>query len=500
MIRNRPVKKKRSTATVSNTVSALHRNEPGPQPRPEPRPRNESKVLIQPGYATGDMFGIAAALIDDDELNVVISKGNGTFIDHTDKADSIKKFYKDSGIGEDRIHVVEVNKLRGDNAGKRKLENKAREFQPRGYIKGVNYGTDYIARKYSPALRDKLKEKWKVNSNNDEDEAIKKWLEQKGIPTSGTNLLILWSRFSGKGGDTHIEHDTSYTGIRQIIYRVAEMYDAIIITGDKGYVKEKESKFDDIVNEVESIIHPSKVFNITEFWNEESESLFAWGGNTRFGQFKLYDYFERHFTHVKHLGFRSGNLEVMAMLGYKVRYMEEEGSESGSRMFAWRDVGGGKTQKRGDATGYERLLLSEPPTRSGKFLQEKIKEINQRIEGELDEEINKIIMTSGAKTETQIKYLKEQLKPNIEAKFRREKRDYIGAHFSPRKKDGTLPTPIPKEEKNRFYEGFNDKDMDLILTFLRPERWIEKEIAYNPIIPPKMKVYERLLESSEKTY
>lgn len=487
MIKNR----KKNKAPVSNTDGANHRPAPRPEPQPQRAPKPKPTVLVQPGYATGDMFGIAAALIDDEELHVVISKGDGK--DHTDKADSINKFYRDSGIGEDRIHVVEVKQLRGDKDGKKKLENEARKYQQRGYINRVNYGTDYIARKYSPVLRDKLKERWRVNINNDEDKAIKEWLEQQGIPTSGNNLLILWSRFSGKGGDIHIEHDTSYTGIRQIIYRVAEMYDAIIITGDKGYVKERGSKFDDIVSDVKRYIHPSKVFNITEFWDDKTPSLLAWGGNTRFGQFKLYEYFEKNFTHVKHLGFRSGNLEVMAMLGYTVRYMEEEGSESGGRMLAWKKENEGKTKKGGDATGYERLLLSEPPTRSGKFLQEKIKDINQRIEYELGEEINKIIMTT-PKTENEIKELKQQLKPNIEAKFRNEKRDYTGAHFAPRRKDEKALTPIPKEEKSRFYEGFNDKDMELILSFLKPERWIDKEIMYHPIIPQKRKDYKKLLE------
>ena len=90
--------------------------------------------------------------------------------------------------------------------------------------------------------------------------------------------------------------------------------------------------------------------------------------------------------------------------------------------------------------------------------------------------------------------MKEQLKPNIEARFRGEKRDYIGAHYAPRKKDGTPPTPISKEEKSRFYEGFNDKDMKLILSFLQPERWIDKQITYDPIIPQKRKDYKKLLE------
>ncbi|MDR6464524.1 hypothetical protein [Chryseobacterium sediminis] len=489
-----PRNKKKQKAGASNTNDANRIPAPRPDLPRDPKPKFEPKVLIQPGYATGDMFGIAAALIDDDELHVVISKGNGTFTDHTDKADSIKKFYRDSGIGEDRIHIVEVNRLRGDNAGKRRLENKAREFQPRGYINRVNYGTDYIARKYSPALRNKLKVRWEVNSNGYEDEAIKNWLEQKGIPTSGDNLLILWSRFSGKGGDIHIEHDTSYTGIRQIVYRVAEMYDAIIITGDKGYVKERESKFDDIVNEVKSTIHPSKVFNITEFWDEKTPSLLAWGGNTRFGQFKLYEYFEKNFTHVKHLGFRSGNLEVMAMLGYTVRYMEEEGSESGRRMLAWKKVNGGKTQKGGDATGYERLLLSQPPTRSGKFLQEKIKEVNTKIERELNEKVSSIIETTGPKTNRQIEALEKEFRSEVEKKFSDEKKKYTGAYYAPRKKDGTPPIPISKEEKNRFYEGFNDEDMALIIKYLRPERWIDRQITYDPIIPQKRKDYKKLLE------
>ncbi|MDW9380670.1 hypothetical protein [Chryseobacterium sp. JV558] len=467
-----PRNKTKKKAGASNTDDANRRPAPRPEPQRDPKPK--VKVLTQPGYATGDMFGIAAALIDDEELHVVISKGDGSLTDHTDKADSIKKFYEDSGISEDRIHIVKVRQLRG--AGNRKLENEAHKYKRRGYIKGVNYGTDYIARKYSPELRGKLKERWKVNISNDENEAIKRWLEQKGIPTSGNNLLILWSRFSGKGGDIHIEHDTSYTGIRQIVYRVAEMYDAIIITGDKGYVKERGSKFDDIVNEVKNYIHPSKVFNITEFWDDKTPSLLAWGGDTRFGQFKLYEYFEKNFTHVKHLGFRSGNLEVMAMLGYTVRYMEEEGSESGRRMLAWKKVNGGKTQKGGDATGYERLLLSQPPTRSGKFLQERLREINKKT------------------AEEKAKTRDEKEKEAIEKNAGKEKRDYIGPHFAPRKKDGTTPTPISKEEKSKYLEGFNDDDMKTILTFLRPERWIDKQITYNPIIPQKRKDYKKLLE------
>ncbi|WP_142723313.1 hypothetical protein [Chryseobacterium sp. ON_d1] len=478
MIRNRHVTEQRNTVPVPNTTRIINRHQPIHEPRPviirEREPDPDLRVLIQPGYATGDMFGIAAALIDDEELHVVISKGNGTFIDHTDKADSIQKFYKDSGIDEKRIHVINVKKLRGA-VTKEKLKQRAAKFRRGRRIGGVNYGTDYIARKYSENLKNKLKDRWDINHR--EDDAIKRWLEQQGIPTSGDRLLILWSRFSGKGGDIHIEHDTSYTGIKQIVYRVAEMYDTIIITGDKGYIKERGSKFDDIAREVNTDVQSSRVFNITEFWDGEPEFL-SWMGTTRFGQFKLYDYFERHFNEVKHLGFRSGNLEVMAMLGYKVRYLEEVGSESGARMFAWRAVEGGKTEKKGDATGYERLQLAEPPTRSGKYLQKKIREIN----------------TEAAEEKAKINDEKE--KEEIEKEAGRRKSKYTGAYFAPRKKDGTIPIPISKDEKSRFSEGFNDGDMNIILGFLRPERWIDRQVTYNPVIPQKRKVYEKLLESS----
>lgn len=447
------------------------------QPKPKP------KVLIQPGYATGDMFAIAAALIDDEELHVVISKGDENCKDPTDKADSIKKFYEDSRIAQRRIHLVEVTKLRGDNG---KLKKAAREIQPHGKLEGVGYGTDYVAENFSENMQKKVRNAWKINSCNGEDKAIQEWLTEKRIPTSGERLLILWSRFSGKNGDIHIEHDTSYFGIRQIINRAVNMYDAIIITGDKGYQEERRDKgwrdkdnskerghqFDEIAADIKDRFGVSNVFNITEFWNDKGSNVLPkWDGNTRMGQFKLYEYFQKNFKEVKHLGFRSGNLEVMAMLGYKVSYMEEYGSEGGDRMAAWNDrrekiLEDKKISKDTIRDiGYQRIQLTELPTRTGKFLQNR--------KAKIDEEVTEIVNKMDEKTKNELikntnKTIEKIIKEKIEDKIRRP-------DFTPGKKGG-VKKPDEIRDNDKYLRGFSETDLDNIFKkYLHPKDWTENE-------------------------
>jgi hypothetical protein len=463
-------------------------------------------IIVQPGYATGDMFAIAATLINNQQYHVLISTTmdeHENVRDPYDNSKSIREFYRSSGIEEYRIHTHNVNEVRApglasqlkmeafniireqykNDLSKRAFENK--------YYKPVGEGTQYIAKNFSEEMRNQLKVAWEINGS--QNDAIKIWLEEQGIPTSGNNLLILWSRFSGKGGDIHIEHDTSYWGIKQIVHRVADMYDAVIITGDKGYVKERAKKYDETANEINVHYQSKKVFNITEFWKGNSPALKAWGGNTRMGQFKLYEYFDTHFKNVKHLGFRSGNLEVMAMLGYKVRYMEEKGSESGGRMTTWFETGSGETALGGRATGYERLILAEPPTRSGKFIQYKIQEINR----ETQDSIKRLKESYESSGNLDVKKLEKEIKA-IEDEGEARKKIFAGPEMAPSRKDQISPTPIPRKGKESFSEGFSERDMDTILSYLQPSDWVERETGYQRIIGQRNKSYERLLESSEK--
>ncbi|MDN3692085.1 hypothetical protein QWZ06_07350 [Chryseobacterium tructae] len=454
-------------------------------------PKLKSKALIQPGYATGDMFAIAAALVDDDELHVIITKGNENCNDPTDKADSIKKFYEESGIAKKRIHVVEVSKLRSNNQELKEAICKLREQEeiPKKEVP-LGYGTDYVAENFTAEMQEKLRDAWKVNSNERENDAIKKWLIEKGIPTRGDRLLILWSRFSGKNGDIHIEHDTSYFGIKQIVNRAVDMYDAIMITGDKGYQKERRDKgwrkkddskkrghqFDEIAEEINAEVGTAKIFNITEFWNDEaSNELPKWDGDTRMGQFKLYEYFEKNFDEVKHLGFRSGNLEVMAMLGYTVLYMEEYGSIGGERMAKWNDNRGKILKEKGiiKATkdiGYQRILLNVLPTRTGKYLQDKkakiVKEVTERIEEMNEEEKNELVRKYKIKNkrnkirkeeteeETLKRIIKEEIDREVYKGIKKEKIDR--PDFTPGK-EGRGKKPDEIRDK---YQGFDDADLD----------------------------------------
>lgn len=474
-------------------------------------PKLKSKVLIQPGYATGDMFAIAAALVDDDELHVIITKGNENCKDPTDKADSIKQFYEDSGIAKKRIHLVKVSKLRSNNQELKEAISKLREQEeiPEKEVP-LGYGTDYVAENFTAEMQEKLRDAWKVNSNERENDAIKKWLIEKGIPNRGDRLLILWSRFSGKNGDIHIEHDTSYFGIRQIIDRAVDMYDAIMITGDKAYQTERRDtgwrkkddskkrghQFDEIAEEVKNRVGVSKVFNITEFWNDEdSNELPKWGGNTRMGQFKLYEYFETHFKEVKHLGFRSGNLEVMAMLGYKVLYMEEYGSIGGERMAKWNDKRGKILDEKGISKetrldiGYQRILLNVLPTRTGKYLQDKkaeiVEEVTERIKGMDEEEKNELVRKDKIrnkrnkirKEETEEEVLKRVIKEEIDKEvYKRIKEEKIDRpYFTPGKKDGTLK---PNEIRDEYLRGFGYSDLNRLFDeYIRPKDWKENEFT-----------------------
>ncbi|MBV8324972.1 hypothetical protein [Chryseobacterium sp.] len=56
------------------------------------------------------------------------------------------------------------------------------------------------------------------------------------------------------------------------------------------------------------------------------------------------------FTNIKHLDFRSGNLEVMVMLGYEVLYLEEKMSRGGKRMEQWHNI-----RVEDHVAGYERM-------------------------------------------------------------------------------------------------------------------------------------------------
>ncbi|MFF7365521.1 hypothetical protein [Streptomyces sp. NPDC008125] len=348
--------------------------------------------LKQPHYASGDQFAIAAALMADEKLSVVItfeeeqsaSTDTGTSGSSRRKAETIRKFYLESGIPADRIQVMPAADSKAffkafvDDL---KLSSKERGNR----VLGVGDATRIVGKQFSTELRETVKQSW--NLDQEQDTAVESWLATKGVTLDGTDrVAVLWSRFSGKKGEVHIEHDTGYIGIAEIIAGLGDVK-AVLIVGDSGAEpgrgeklspgKEKFRSMAAYFNEGElpgsdeRVRHDAfnaRVVDLTEFWNDPGAA--AWGGTTRTGQFRLFDYLDRHST-ARHLGFRSGNLEAMALMGFPVRYLEEPNSEmGGDRMTVWHTAGtgpdgSGRTVLGGLAPNYERLMVSRPPTRSG---------------------------------------------------------------------------------------------------------------------------------------
>ncbi|ALO99058.1 hypothetical protein SHL15_8090 [Streptomyces hygroscopicus subsp. limoneus] len=348
----------------------------------------DNSLVMHPGYASGDQFGILAMLLDEPTMHVLIAGGPGPGLPGhdpvRDKSRSIEAFYLESGIHPDRIWRLELPSLEQGKVWKPLNQEATRIAQVQWGIDkkftamyrkkelwGVTDGTGYVASHFSDELRTKIRAAWKLDDHRDTE--ITAWLAGRGvrIPEGEKDVLVLWSRFTGKstnwsGLRSRMEHDTSFEGTRQLLRNLAKDYKAVIITGDPHPGQGKEGKWDELVREMRAELGTENIHQLTGFWRGKDAALSAWGGDTRTGQFRLYDHLDRRHG-VRHVGFRSGNLEAVALIGHDVHYLEDDGSTGSVRMQAWHDAGYGRTGSGGLAPGYERIVVSEPPTASGRY-------------------------------------------------------------------------------------------------------------------------------------
>ncbi|MFF8968440.1 DUF4157 domain-containing protein [Streptomyces sp. NPDC014995] len=343
-------------------------------------------AIIQPGYASGDQFAVAAMLMHDPARHVYLTFPPG----ERKPAENVEKFYLASGITADRIHLVEVGpSATAKNAVGAQYKE---DFKDQGAatMSGAALGkkfiavgdaTKYVGDRFSDEMRGEVRAGWGLakdtTAGHPQDAQVEKWLAGKGVDAKGKTIAVLWSRFSGKKGEVHIEHDSSYVGMAQIIAGLSGV-DTVLIVGDAAPKAQPQRKYGAVAgsygnegqappeHEVRVPDFGARVVDLTEFWKDPAVK--DWGGDSRTGQFLVFDYLHRSGA-TRHLGFRSGNLEAMALMGFTVRYMEEPDSAiGGSRMEAWHAVDGtDRTKGGGMAPGYERLRVSAPPTRSGKY-------------------------------------------------------------------------------------------------------------------------------------
>ncbi|WP_342375192.1 hypothetical protein NVS55_28350 [Myxococcus stipitatus] len=316
------------------------------------------------GEMSGDMFGIGATLIAKPNSLLMVTQKD----DPLDHADSLVAFTRGCVSDGSRVRKVVIPKGKNVNETIRK---EAFDWMQKAncicWLKGYELGTRFLNRRElwrGSELRNRIRTVWGVSDAGgftSKHDALATWLEKRHKVPVGklarSKVLVIWSRFTGKKGEIHIEHDTSFEGTRQLIDRALNAwgFDFVFIAGDKpivhrdvGSVEGRKHKFDEMC----AVIGKGRAFNLTCFWEDETSRMWCGG---RMDQFKLYEFLHR-VADTRHLGMRSGNLEAMALMGYWVRYMEEEGSWGASRMTHWHDIG----------LGYERIVISLPPTRSGK--------------------------------------------------------------------------------------------------------------------------------------
>nr|WP_257019505.1 protein-glutamine glutaminase family protein [Streptomyces sp. TLI_235] len=350
--------------------------------------KSEKAVIEQPGYASGDQFGIAVALLLNENLHVVIGRApageNGNPL-AGDKSRELEAFYKFSGIGDDRIHIAEALSMETREQYD-KIKEKVNQIldgggyvftpeKPREHVvKTIYYGTEMVSRYFDADSPDMIRKAWKLideDGNGIKGEEVGSWLKGRGIDLKpGSKVLVIWSRFTGKKTEWldvrgRMEHDTSFEGTRQLLRALGDKYDAVIITGDPHPDAGKAGKWRQLLAEM----NDNRFHDITGFWGageSDSVAVRAWTEGMRVGQLRLYDYLGRNHV-VQHIGARSGNLEALALIKQSVRYLEEKGASGAYRMTHWHDTRDGLTKLGGVAPGYERIQITVPPTASGRY-------------------------------------------------------------------------------------------------------------------------------------
>ncbi len=344
-----------------------------------------AKVVVQAGYMSGDMFGTAAALRLQSDLYVLVVHGD------TDAASakkmvefylsSVKDFSRDRGDGRgnlvgvpalDRsalpasprvklLRVADSRTFYKSMHDKDHADKGANMAIVRGQFRGVSFAkvdamgeTTRLVKWHfgndEAVTRRALVQQWEIH---DFDElAIQRFLNRNGV-IHGKKYAFLWIRLSGKNGGAHTELDSSRYGWQQIINALPPEITPVII-GDK-------------FNKPLTYAH-GKLIDLTQFWQEMPFSLYKHpdfvGAEARLAQFTLFDYMVRAEYKVGHLGMRSGVLESAALMGAKVTYMEEVGNPQQKRI----------KELSESMDNYDRLELSQLPTRRGKLIDANQKE------------------------------------------------------------------------------------------------------------------------------
>lgn len=308
-----------------------------------------------PDYATGDQFTLAAMLLHRPSTRVLVTGYSGPW----NKCQMLQTFEQTLNI---QGQVSGGFWRLGDPNNPRvvfKPSNK--RYHTSHPIKTPSYATQTVGQNYNSEWKTNLRTAWELptavhRQDTAVSNALNSWIT-KINPKLGEllpnlhkhNIIVLWLRHSSANGGAHLEHDTGTTATLTLIEMLLlrDPSNLIILAGDR---KDKQ------ISKI--IISPwaERIFDFTEFWKNADADPTGWGGNTRMGQSRFYDCLNATAHSLRHIGSRSGNLELMALIGHNVDYIEEENSFGGERMVPF---------NQSTELHYKRIITSRPLTFKG---------------------------------------------------------------------------------------------------------------------------------------
>ncbi len=330
-----------------------------------------AEKIFQGGYMSGDTYAASAYLSVDPGARIVLVKDTK---EPQDKTDAVTmKFYRECGL-EGRVVPIDISgtpvkvkdlwreidgKFKANAAAPAKITfagNPGTLPQLLSYLyytvapgnswpRAITAVTGLLANAFESkpdASAKAVADLWKIGKfSTDMKFALWEYAGTKFAKTGFNireNIVAIWSRQSGKKGGAHIELDSSYQGIRQLVDYFAPAKATVVLAGD-----ERNGKLAEIASGY------GQVVNVAEMWKDDFwKTNFA--GVSVLAQMAFFKFLAEGFE-VIHVGMRSGMLETMALLGMKVFYMEPGPSPSGKRMLAFRRAG----------IPYTRVQIGAPP-------------------------------------------------------------------------------------------------------------------------------------------
>jgi hypothetical protein len=346
-----------------------------------------AEKILQCGYMSGDTYAAAALLAVDPSVHILLVRDTKATGEHADKWEkAIEPVYRESGVLA-RVHVFDISK---SSVGIHDLWKSLKEvlgtrkpgphpadatemadlkrrlcanYAPKGaWPRSITAVTGLLGEevKSNPVRsRQTIAKAWKVGKlPTDLKFALYAFMASKFAKTEFAirdNIVVLWSRQSGKRGGAHLELDSSFRGIRQLAWRFAEVDKraTVLLAGDDG----EDGSGSRVPKSLRFANDSAHIVDVTNMWTEQVwKDLFKEANAGFLAQFAFFKYLAGDYR-VVHLGMRSGMLESMALLGMETFYLEGKGSKSGERMLGF---------SRNGIT-YRRIQITDAPGLTGRI-------------------------------------------------------------------------------------------------------------------------------------